>query len=364
MTDDRGPTTEDRGHTDCGLPIADCGLKHAKPESPAPDSRPASPEKRQPSSPGFIMPVVGPPIPRPLPGRTQAHAEFEKARQEEMRRRCCANCVNSARPAGRCFCAVLGQYPTLLVCANCTEAPGVLMGVLADGVCRNFRPRGRPAFPRTPVPAPGQQVCYIPLTRGLQAMVDPEDYEWLRQWRWRAWFSRDGTVYATTKIDGRIVFMHRLIMNPPPGMVVDHIDGNGVNNCRRNLRNCTRAQNIHNVPKYRGASRFKGVCRSTRDRWLASILIDGHHAYTGLFDNEVEAAHARDRWAFVLHGFFAWLNFPEDFVGKDPADPEFQPVREKIEEKRRKWKEAEAQGSRRSRKKRRDRRQGTGDKAE
>ncbi len=116
------------------------------------------------------------------------------------------------------------------------------------------------------------------------------------------------------------------------------------------------------MPKYRGASRFKGVCRSTRDRWLASILIDSHNGHIGLFDDEVEAAHARDRWAFVLHGLFAWLNFPEEFIGKDPADPEFQPVRDQIEEKRRKWKEAEAKGTRRSRK--RGKGQVTGDKAE
>ncbi len=194
-----------------------------KPQAPTPDGR-------QLSTPAFIVPVVGPPIPRPLPGRERAHAEAEKVRQAQMRQRCCANCVHSTRPSGRYFPIVLHDYPTLLVCANCTEAPGVLMGVLADAVCRNFRPRPRAGFSGTPVPAPGQQVCYIPLTRGLQAMVDPEDYEWLRQWHWRAQFSRDGVVYAATRIHRRTVFMHRLIMNPPRGMVVDHIDGNGVDN--------------------------------------------------------------------------------------------------------------------------------------
>ncbi len=123
----RGPTTKDGG----GLPPA-----------PVPSELPT--ENWELSTPAFIMPVVGPPIPRPLAGREQARAELEKARQAEMRRRCCVNCANSTRPAGRCFCAVLGQYPTLLVCTNCTEAPGVLMGVLADHVCRNFRLRGIP----------------------------------------------------------------------------------------------------------------------------------------------------------------------------------------------------------------------------
>jgi len=325
---------------------------HPEPKSrpPTPDGRQLPTENRQLSTPAFIMPVVGPPIPRPLPGRERARAESERARRAEARQRCCGNCAYSTRPAGRCFRAVLAEYPTLLVCANCTETPGTLMGVLADGACRNFRLRGRTALPRTPVPAPGQQVCYIPLTQSLQVMVDPEDYEWLRHWRWRARFAPNGRVYATARIHGRTVFMHRLIMNPPPGMVVDHIDGNGVDNCRRNLRNCTHAQNIHNLPKHHGVSRFKGVCRARHGRWQAGIRTGGHRMYIGLFDDEVEAAHARDRWAFVLHGSFAWLNFPEDFAGKDPADPEFQPVREQIEKKRRRWKEAEAKGSRRSRK--------------
>ena len=331
---------------------------------PEPKPRSPTPDTSQPSSPAFIIPVVGPPITRPLPGRERARAEFEKARQAELCKRCCANCLNSTRPAGRCFRAVLGEYPTLLVCPNCTEAPGTLMGVLAHQVCRNFRPRPRAGRSGSAVPPPGAQVCYIPLTRGLQAMVDPEDYEWLRQWHWRAQFSRDGVVYATTRMNGRTVFMHRLIMNPPPGMVVDHIDGNGVDNRRCNLRNCTHAQNTHNRPKHHGVSRFKGVCRSTHGRWQAGIKTDGHWAYIGLFDDEVEAAHARDRWAFVLHGPFAWLNFPDDFIGKDPADPEFQPIRDQIEEKRRKWKEAKAKRSRRSRKKTRDRRKVIGDKTE
>jgi len=284
------------------------------------------------------MPVVGPPIPRPLPGRERARAEFRAAQRAEASKPCCQNCVNSTRPKGKWFRIILSCFPGLLACTNCAEEPGTLMEVFAHHVCRNFRPRWLPGFREgSPEPANGR-FRYIPLTKGRQAMVDPEDYEWLKNWSWCAMLLPDGQAYAATHLHGRKVYMHRLLMNAPKGMLVDHINGNGLDNRRCNLRLCTAAENMWNRGKNPGSSRFKGVSRNQCGTWDASIGIESHCIHVGTYADEVEAAHVRDRWAFVLHGAFAWLNFPEEFAGKDPADPEFRPIREQMAEKRRRWK--------------------------
>ena len=103
-------------------------------------------------------------------------------------------------------------------------------------------------------------------------------------------------------------------MQAPDGMVVDHIDGNSLNNRRSNLRICTPRQNTANRAKTRnGTSRFKGVHFCTRDRkWRAQIGVDGARRFIGDFDDEVEAARAYDRKAAELFGEFAYLNFPEE----------------------------------------------------
>jgi len=106
--------------------------------------------------------------------------------------------------------------------------------------------------------------------------------------------------------------MHRLIMRPRRGYVVDHIDGNGLNNRRCNLRVCTRRQNQANRGPCGGSSQFVGVSRE-RDKWRAEIHYRGKHIYIGIFTDEAEAAKARDRKAYELHGEYAYLNFPEDF---------------------------------------------------
>ena len=105
--------------------------------------------------------------------------------------------------------------------------------------------------------------------------------------------------------------MHQFIMRPPKGKVVDHIDGNGLNNRRANLRLCTPRQNRRNTRPRRKTSAFLGVSRRG-SKYLARIKHDGRQLYLGLFDDEIEAARARDRKACELFGEFAWLNFPDD----------------------------------------------------
>jgi len=82
--------------------------------------------------------------------------------------------------------------------------------------------------------------------------------------------------------------MHRVIRKTPPGMVVDHIDRNGLHNRRDNMRNCTAPQNEHNKPPRDGRSRFKGVYPHG-DKWQAAIKHNGEPFYLGLFDDEVAA---------------------------------------------------------------------------
>jgi hypothetical protein len=107
--------------------------------------------------------------------------------------------------------------------------------------------------------------------------------------------------------------MHREIMRPPDGFVVDHIDGNSTNNRRRNLRTCTRRQNLYNSRPRRGKSKYKGVRYEKRTkRWVAEITHRGRKYHLGSFKNEVEAAKAYDRKARQLFGPYARLNFPED----------------------------------------------------
>ena len=100
-------------------------------------------------------------------------------------------------------------------------------------------------------------------------------------------------------------------MNAPAGLVVDHIDGNGLNNRKSNLRVCTQAQNsLNSRPRRNSSSRYKGVSFYKRDKiWQAQIFYNFRTINIGRFDDEIEAALAYDRKAAELFGEFAYLNF-------------------------------------------------------
>ncbi|MBN1362949.1 MAG: HNH endonuclease [Sedimentisphaerales bacterium] len=114
-------------------------------------------------------------------------------------------------------------------------------------------------------------------------------------------------------------------MKAPKGMVVDHIDGNGLNNRRSNLRLCTPQQNQWNRCVSRARLQqglFKGVHhRTDSGKPCARITYRGKTLHLGVFDTAIEAAKAYDRKAIELHGEFAYLNFPEDYDRQAPQSP-------------------------------------------
>jgi hypothetical protein len=225
---------------------------------------------------------------------------------------------------GKCInCVYSGCEPTLWVknrklawpatrtCVNHPDAPGEMVQVMPSESCRNFRPRPQGPVRLSPPSPPKEGLRYIALTKGKFATVDAADYEWLIQFRWHA-TGTHGRYYAATVIDGKSISMHRMIMNPPPGKVTDHMDGNGLNNSRANMRNCTPQQNRYNQrPLRRKASQYIGVFRRG-DKWYAKITHNRKCHFLGPFDTEVEAAKARDKKAIELRGQYAWLNFPPE----------------------------------------------------
>jgi len=152
----------------------------------------------------------------------------------------------------------------------------------------------------------------IRLTQGEFAIVDDADFEYLNQWKW--YFKKyPKTGYATRAPweNGKqyTLFMHTLILKTPKGMCSDHINGNGLDNRKSNLRTCTYQQNAFNRKKRQNmTSRFKGVNWHKGNRkWEAGIKINGRRIYLGEFDLPIEAAMAYKKAALEYHGEFARL---------------------------------------------------------
>lgn len=161
-----------------------------------------------------------------------------------------------------------------------------------------------------------QPHCTIPLTQGQFATVDPADFEELSQHKWCAWRHRR-TWYAVRAVqrDGKSITirMHNVIMGAKG---IDHIDGNGLNNTRANLRLATPGQNVFNRDKpSSNTSGYKGVhWYEARRKWQAYIQVEGKRKHLGYHPTAEEAAIAYDIAARELHGEYARLNFPPPWV--------------------------------------------------
>jgi hypothetical protein len=154
----------------------------------------------------------------------------------------------------------------------------------------------------------------IPLggKRPGEAYVDPEDAWVLRYW-WTRWVSpRANVEYAISTINGKNARLHLLLLNPEKGWQVDHLDFDGLNCRRSNMRLVRHHDNIvHQRPTRGGSSQYKGVSwEKKRGCWVAHIMIDRHGICIGSFWDEEDAAIAYDNWAFRAWGEFAYLNFP------------------------------------------------------
>ena len=143
--------------------------------------------------------------------------------------------------------------------------------------------------------------CEIVLTKGQKAIVDQDDFWLLRMFKWH---SDNG--YASNMDLGA---MHRFIMGTPKDMVVDHIDGNRLNNSRSNLRVVTQQQNQSNRRKGYGKSKYVGVAwDGAFERWKVSVMHKGKPHYVGVFRDDVDAANAYNEASNKLRGEHAGKN--------------------------------------------------------
>lgn len=147
----------------------------------------------------------------------------------------------------------------------------------------------------------------IPLTRGLAALVDEADAEWLSQFKWSAMPKRAAWYAVRTVYENggkKTLYMHRAILSPPVGVQVDHINLNSLDNRRENLRLCQARENLCNRrAQSNSLTGFKGVSPS-RGRFQAMIQRDGRAIFLGRFDTAEEAHAAYVAAARELHGEF------------------------------------------------------------
>lgn len=145
-----------------------------------------------------------------------------------------------------------------------------------------------------------------------ETRLDDEDYERYCSYFWQVTSGKKR--YCVRKEEGKILWLHREIMGSPEGRIVDHRDGDGLNNQRSNLRVVTAAQNTFNTRKQsrQTSSCFKGTYYNTsKGKWLARLVFEGVSYNLGAFDEEKSAAEAYDDAAHHHFGEFACLNFPE-----------------------------------------------------
>lgn len=151
----------------------------------------------------------------------------------------------------------------------------------------------------------------IDLGGGNIALVDDDDLPKVSGPPWYAERRTTGSsYYARYNIfetgSFRTVYMHALIIERQKGLVIDHINGNGLDNRKANLRLLTPQQNLWNRPKDKG--QIKGVRRARTGRWEASINHDGKHYGCGTYETQEEAASARDWVARLVRGDLAHTN--------------------------------------------------------
>lgn len=159
----------------------------------------------------------------------------------------------------------------------------------------------------------------IQLTKGQTTIVDDEDYESLIKFKWHAyWNPSSKTFYANRMSSSNpgprgIIRMHRVIMNCPNGMYIDHINKNTLDNRKENLRICNKSQNAGNSKlRVDNKTGYKGIRYVQKmNRWVVYMTQNGNYIHIGTYKSKIEAALAYDDAASDHFGEFARLNFPE-----------------------------------------------------
>ena len=216
-------------------------------------------------------------------------------------------------------------------------APGFIRGLPAAGGCFKMKRGEKVMSAKLTIPIPvwldfiftcplltwrllryGYTFRKIDLGDGKWTILDPQDYYRFCSFKWYL-TGRRSKFYAvrSVKIDASrtvTVRLHREIMNAPKGKLVDHKNGDSLDNRRSNLRLATRSQNMMNRRKtiVKTSSKYLGVCRlKKKKRWLAQLRCNKKVLLSRSFRNEIDAAHAYDMAAKKYFGEFARLNFPD-----------------------------------------------------
>jgi hypothetical protein len=154
--------------------------------------------------------------------------------------------------------------------------------------------------------------AFVTLSQGKETVIDARDVALVDGFNWFAHKNKHSFYAVRNDYTGpkpRLVSIHRTIMGEPDGFFVDHVDGDGLNNCRDNLRLATLAENNRNARKpVTNSSGFKGVSwRKVEKKWQSAIHFEGRKVHLGLF-NDLEEAHAAYVAASIkLHGEFGRL---------------------------------------------------------
>tara|TARA_R110000796_G_scaffold9452_10_gene32215 strand:- start:872 stop:1411 length:540 start_codon:yes stop_codon:yes gene_type:complete len=162
--------------------------------------------------------------------------------------------------------------------------------------------------------------AFVPLTQGFCAVIDADDLGKVEGYCWHVFIDKSN-IYArrTAHLDDgtkKTIQMHREIFGCDEVPVVDHRDGNGLNNIRANLRACTQVQNARNLKKYKSNSTgFRGVQPHGKGKFRAQIRNNKKLVHLGIFETAELASQAYETAKSDLHGEFVRPNFQAKPVG-------------------------------------------------